>query len=126
MLPVSLFVRFGVSKCGSFGDIDYKATELSARDLALNKAFFSHVFGWGFKNYGANYAAFERAGLNGGFFHADFCSRPQSSGALVILFSDNLKGALNRMTLAGGTIKQKLFEFPGGRRFHFLYPFSNE
>jgi len=32
--------------------------ELPARDLALNKAFFSQVFGWGFKDYGPDYSAF--------------------------------------------------------------------
>jgi hypothetical protein len=100
--------------------------ELPARDLALNKAFFSQVFGWGFKDYGSEYAAFENAGLDGGFFQADFCSRPQSGAALVILFSNDLEGALNRVSLAGGTIEQEIFEFPGGRRFHFLDPCGNE
>ncbi|AWY01190.1 glyoxalase [Marinomonas primoryensis] len=100
--------------------------ELPARDLALNKVFFSQVFGWGFKDYGPEYAAFENAGLDGGFFQADFCSRPQSGAALVILFSDDLEGALNRVTSAGGTIEQEIFEFPGGRRFHFLDPCGNE
>ncbi len=100
--------------------------ELPARDLALNKVFFSQVFGWGFKDYGPEYAAFENAGLDGGFFQADFCSRPQSGAALVILFSDDLEGALNRVTSAGGRIEQEIFEFPGGRRFHFLDPCGNE
>jgi predicted enzyme related to lactoylglutathione lyase len=100
--------------------------ELPARDLALNKVFFSQVFGWGFKDYGPEYAAFENAGLDGGFFQADFCSRPQSGAALVILFSNDLEGALNRVTSAGGTIEQEIFEFPGGRRFHFLDPCGNE
>jgi predicted enzyme related to lactoylglutathione lyase len=100
--------------------------ELPARDLALNKVFFSQVFDWSFKDYGPEYAAFENAGLDGGFFQADFCSRPQSGAALVILFSDDLEGALNRVTSAGGTIEQEIFEFPGGRRFHFLDPCGNE
>jgi predicted enzyme related to lactoylglutathione lyase len=100
--------------------------ELPARDLALNKVFFSQVFGWGFKDYGPEYAAFENAGLDGGFFQADFCSRPQSGAALVILSSDDLEGALNRVTSAGGRIEQEIFEFPGGRRFHFLDPWGTE
>jgi predicted enzyme related to lactoylglutathione lyase len=100
--------------------------ELPARDLALNKAFFSQVFDWGFKDYGPEYAAFENAGLDGGFFQAVFCSRPQSGAALVILFSVDLVGALNRVTSAGGRIEQEIFEFPGGRRFHFLDPCGTE
>lgn len=100
--------------------------ELPARDLSLNKAFFSEVFGWGFKDYGAEYTAFENAGLDGGFFQADFCSRPQTGAALIILFSDNLEATLEKVTSCGGTIEQVIFEFPGGRRFHFLDPCGNE
>lgn len=100
--------------------------ELPARDLALNKAFFSQAFGWGFKDYGPDYTAFENAGLDGGFFQADFCSRPQNGAALVILFSDDLEAARDKVALAGGSIEQEIFEFPGGRRFHFLDPCGNE
>lgn len=100
--------------------------ELPARDLALNKAFFSQVFGWGFKDYGPEYTAFENAGLDGGFFQADFCSRPQTGAALVVLYSDDLEAILGDVKSAGGTIEQEIFEFPGGRRFHFLDPCGNE
>jgi len=100
--------------------------ELPARDLALNKAFFSRVFGWGFKDYGPQYTAFENAGLDGGFFQANFCSRPQTGAALIVLFSDDLETTLNDVKSAGGTIEQEIFEFPGGRRFHFLDPCGNE
>ena len=100
--------------------------ELPARDLALNKAFFTQAFGWGFKDYGPEYAAFDNAGLDGGFFQANFCSRPQNGAALVILFSDDLETSLDKVKVAGGTIEQEIFEFPGGRRFHFLDPCGNE
>ncbi|GAB3482753.1 VOC family protein [Marinomonas epiphytica] len=100
--------------------------ELPARDLALNKRFFSLVFGWGFKDYGPGYSAFENAGLDGGFFEADYASRPQTGAALVVLKSDDLEGLMPQIEQAGGTIEQDIFEFPGGRRFHFLDPCGNE
>ncbi|MBJ7537524.1 VOC family protein [Marinomonas transparens] len=100
--------------------------ELPAKDLAVNKAFFRQVFGWGFKDFGSEYTAFENAGLDGGFFQADFCSRPQTGAALVVLYCEDLEGALEKVKVAGGTIEQEIFEFPGGRRFHFLDPCGNE
>ncbi|UTV98027.1 VOC family protein [Marinomonas rhizomae] len=100
--------------------------ELPARDLALNKAFFTQVFGWGFKDYGSEYSAFENAGLDGGFFQANFCSRPQNGAALIILYSNELETVFEKVQAAGGTIEQVIFDFPGGRRFHFLDPCGNE
>ena len=100
--------------------------ELPARDLALNKAFFRRVFGWEFKDYGEGYTAFENAGLDGGFFEANFCSRPQTGAALIVLFSDDLEATLESVKQNGGAIEQEIFEFPGGRRFHFLDPCGNE
>ncbi|MCV2403123.1 VOC family protein [Marinomonas sp. C2222] len=100
--------------------------ELPARDLSLNKAFFSKVFGWGFQDYGEGYTAFENAGLDGGFFQADFCSRPQNGAALVVLYHDDLASLIPKVKAAGGHIEQEIFEFPGGSRFHFLDPCGNE
>jgi len=45
---------------------------------------------------------------------------------LVILKSDDLDGALERVQAAGGTITAPIFDFPGGRRFHFKDPAGNE
>lgn len=100
--------------------------ELPARDLELNKAFFRQAFGWDFEDYGAEYTAFKDAGLDGGFFKADFCSRPQQGAALVVLYNEDLEAVVDQVVAAGGTIEQVIFEFPGGRRFHFLDPCGNE
>lgn len=100
--------------------------ELPACDLAANKAFFSQCFGWQFEDYGNEYTAFSNAGLQGGFFHANFTSRPQTGAALIVLYSDQLEQTLACVEQAGGIIEQPIFEFPGGRRFHFLDPCGNE
>ncbi|ADZ90799.1 VOC family protein [Marinomonas mediterranea] len=100
--------------------------ELPAKDLTLNKSFFEKAFGWSFQDFGTEYTAFENAGLDGGFFQADFASRPQNGAALVVLYSSELETTLERVKEYGGSIEQEIFEFPGGRRFHFLDPCGNE
>ena len=45
---------------------------------------------------------------------------------LVILKADDLEGALTRVEANGGEITVAIFEFPGGRRFHFRDPAGNE
>lgn len=100
--------------------------ELPARDLEANKQFFKQAFDWSFVDYGADYTAFENAGLDGGFFRAEFASRPKHGAALVVLYCQDLEAALARVESAGGQIEQTIFEFPGGRRFHFLDPCGNE
>jgi hypothetical protein len=44
----------------------------------------------------------------------------------VILKSDDLEDALRRVEAAGGVVTVPIFEFPGGRRFHFRDPTGNE
>jgi len=44
----------------------------------------------------------------------------------VLLYSDDLDATVARVRDSGGTIAQEPYEFPGGRRFHFLDPAGNE
>ena len=108
----------------SHNQINY--VELPASDLAANKAFFRQCFGWEFEDFGTQYTAFSNAGIKGGFFEANFTSRPQTGAALIVLYSQHLEQTLRSVEHAGGTIEQPIFEFPGGRRFHFLDPCGNE
>ncbi len=48
--------------------IDY--VEFPAQNMSASKEFFSQVFGWEFKDFGAEYTAFEGQGLNGGFYQS--------------------------------------------------------
>lgn len=100
--------------------------ELPASDLEANKAFFEQAFGWSFVDYGKDYTAFSNAGLDGGFFRADLTSRPQTGAALVVIYCADLETSLTAVEESGGEIEQPIFEFPGGRRFHFLDPCGNE
>jgi predicted enzyme related to lactoylglutathione lyase len=101
--------------------IDY--VELRAGDMQASKAFYAAAFGWGFTDYGPDYAAFEGAGLDGGL---DATAQAAERPPLVILKSDDLEDAVRRVEAAGGVVTVPTFEFPGGRRFHFRDPAGNE
>lgn len=49
-------------------------------------------------------------------------NRQSRGGPLVILYGADLTHIMERITAAGGKIAQPIFEFPGGRRFHFMDP----
>lgn len=100
--------------------------EFPARDLAVAKQFFQEVFDWRFTDYGDEYTAFSNAGLKGGFFKADLYSKTERGAALIVLYSSAIEQTLTKIEKAGGIIVKPIFEFPGGRRFHFTDPNGNE
>jgi predicted enzyme related to lactoylglutathione lyase len=101
--------------------IDY--VELSATDIEATKAFYSKAFGWTFTDYGPDYVAFDNSGLSGGF---EKVSSNRTGGPLVILYSASLEETRKIVESLGARIAKPIFEFPGGRRFHFLDPNGNE
>ena len=100
--------------------------EFPARDLAATKSFFIKVLGWSFEDYGPEYAAFSNSGIDGGFFQSEMIASTESGSALVVLYSSDLESTLEKIEAAGGTLLREIFEFPGGRRFHFADPNGNE
>ncbi len=100
--------------------------EFPAKDLALTKQFFSQVFNWIFTDYGPEYTAFNNSGLEGGFFQSEQSSQTQLGSALIVLYSKSLNETQKDIEKAGGEIVKPIFEFPGGRRFHFTDPNGNE
>ncbi|WP_349921699.1 VOC family protein [Aeromonas veronii] len=100
--------------------------EFAARDLAATKAFFEGAFGWQFVDYGPDYCAFAGEGLDGGFYRADLCSHSHQGGALLIFYSADIATTQAKVSQWGGIINRPLFDFPGGRRFHFVEPSGNE
>lgn len=100
--------------------------EFAARDMDATKAFFAASFGWEYEDYGPDYTAFSNAGLDGGFYRADLASRAEQGAALLVFYSNDINATQARIEQAGGEISQAIFEFPGGRRFHFIEPSGNE
>jgi predicted enzyme related to lactoylglutathione lyase len=103
------------------GKIDY--VEFPAGELTATKAFYQTAFGWGFTDYGPEYASFDKAGLDGGFYAdaAEAVAKP-----LVILYAADLEAMEAKVRAAGGVVVRPIFAFPGGRRFHFTDPSGNE
>ncbi len=97
--------------------------EMPVKDVAGAKDFYGRAFGWGFTDYGPDYAAKEdgdvAVGLNGSDDHAI----PQ---LLALVEVEDLEAALESVVAAGGSVTVPIFVFPGGRRFHFRDPAGNE
>jgi predicted enzyme related to lactoylglutathione lyase len=102
------------------GRMDY--IEFPAVDIAKTKAFYIEVFGWKFTDYGPDYTSFEDGRLTGGFTK----ERRVANGVLVVLYASDLAACEAKVKAAGGKIVKPIFEFPGGRRFHFTDPSGNE
>lgn len=104
------------------GKLDYLEMPAAHGTLDRVKAFYSAAFSWSFTDYGPTYSAFDE-GLEGGF-QADAAEAPAKP--LPVLFSEDLEATLEAVEAAGGTVARPIFEFPGGRRFHFIDPAGNE
>ena len=102
--------------------IDY--VELpSATAHELTRAFYSKALGWSFTDYGPDYSA-----TTGGPTDVGLNGQPEDALAapLPVVRVDDLEAAFSAVTAAGGPIAKPIFNFPGGRRFHFIDPGGNE
>ena len=107
----------------SHNSINY--IEFPLKENAQTKQFYSAVFGWVFTDWGPDYISFSGAQVEGGF-NRESGVLPAAPGVLVVLYSKDLEKTRDDIEQAGGTIKQAIYAFPGGRRFHFLDPNGNE
>lgn len=102
--------------------IDY--VEIPATDLNAARAFFGGLFGWTFEDWGPDYMSFNDGRLDGGFRRAE--EPAPASGVLLVFYSEDLERDRDRVIELGATISVDIFDFPGGRRFHFVDPTGNE
>jgi uncharacterized protein len=100
--------------------------EIPAKDIKQTKAFFKSVFGWLFNDFGPEYTAFSDAGINGGFYKSEKAASTENGSVLIVFYSKDLKKTQTKIINSGGSIIKPVFKFPGGRRFHFGDPNSNE
>lgn len=96
----------------------------SAEELSTQKAFFSEVFDWSFKEWSDAYIDTQDSGLVSGFNATDQETRPTMP--LAVIYSEDLEATKDNIISAGGTICKDTYSFPGGRRFHFRDPAGNE
>jgi len=95
--------------------------EFTTTDIARAKQFYGTAFGWSFQDFGPEYTSFSaaQAGMDGGFCLGKASEAPGKTSPLVVLYSADLKSTEDAVIGAGGKIVVPVFEFPGGRRFHF-------
>ncbi|MEO0369803.1 MAG: VOC family protein [Pseudomonadota bacterium] len=104
--------------------LDY--VEFASTNLAASKTFFKAVFAWQFEDYGDAYSAIIGAGLDGGIFAAESVQVAAKGAPLLVFLSDEIELTQSLVEEHGGKISQAIFDFPGGRRFHFIEPGGNE
>jgi predicted enzyme related to lactoylglutathione lyase len=93
--------------------------EFSVSNITRSKAFYGDAFGWSFTDYGPDYCEFSDGHMKGGF---DATGTARPGGPLVVLYGNDLAGLAQQIEAAGGTIVRPVFDFPGGKRFHFSDP----
>ena len=90
--------------------------ELPAGDLAATKCFYASGFGSGVTYSDRPTPGSSTLGLDGGLAAGDAAT---TTIPLVLIRADDLDDALALVEGAGGEITAPIFEFRGGRRFHF-------
>jgi hypothetical protein len=95
--------------------------EFTTTDIAKTKQFYGTVFGWTFKDWGPEYIDCNPtvSGIAIGFAKGAAEQEQPKSAPLVVLYSAELEATQAAVVAAGGSIVAPIFEFPGGRRFHF-------
>jgi predicted enzyme related to lactoylglutathione lyase len=101
--------------------IDY--IEFPATDIAATKRFYQEVFSWVFTDYGPDYTSFADGRIAGGFTKE---TQARPLGPLIVIYAEDLAGVQAKIQAANGKIVKPIFEFPGGKRFHFTDPSGNE
>jgi uncharacterized protein len=97
--------------------IDY--IEMPSRNLPETKRFFTALFSWSFQDYGPDYAAFDDGRMTGGFFASEKTTNVESGAPLIVFYHGDLEKTQKAVVDLGGKITKPIFDFPGGRRFHF-------
>lgn len=101
--------------------------ELTVTDLAAAKEFYAAAFGWKFTDYGPEYAGFTTLGGSAESGGLLLSAQPKPvGGPFVLLYSQDLDASAAAIEAAGGWISTPAYEFPGGRRLHFVDPAGNE
>lgn len=104
--------------------IDY--LELPARDLKAYgqmKEFYTGVFGWKYQDWGPDYSDTHDSGIASGITSG---TDHHSKHPLPVVHVAGIEAAKAAVIKAGGVVSRDIFEFPGGRRFHFTDPGGNE
>ncbi|WP_061961142.1 VOC family protein [Demequina flava] len=95
--------------------------EIPATDIEASGQFYQAAFGWELTAYGPGYRGIVAADgrEHGGISEVESVT---PGGALIVMYSDDLRATRQAVLDAGGLISHDIFDFPGGQRFHFIDP----
>lgn len=96
----------------------------SPEELQKVTSFFTEAFGWQYKDWGGVYSDTQDSGVASGVNASNVDGR--QTMPLAVIYAEDLEAAKQRVTDAGDAVTQDIYEFPGGRRFHFTDPVGNE
>jgi predicted enzyme related to lactoylglutathione lyase len=102
-------------------EIDY--VEFPSTDNARSRQFFADAFGWHHVSYSPSYDEIRGAGLLAG---VEAGEAVRTAAPLAVIRTDDFDAAKRAVIAAGGVITLELFEYPGGKRFHFREPGGSE
>lgn len=103
---------------------EFTMIEFPTSNAAASGSFLRAVFGWPVTPYGPDYtdvAAGDGVSLG---FQGDPDEAP--GAPLAVIRVDDLEATRAAVEAAGGRVSVPPFDFPGGRRFHFVEPGGNE
>jgi predicted enzyme related to lactoylglutathione lyase len=96
--------------------------ELPVKGTGPVRDFYAQAFGWGFTDFGPDYAATTGGDVDLGLNGSD--DQPIDA-VLVLVEVQDLEASLAKVEAAGGEVVVPVFAYPGGRRFHFRDPAGN-
>jgi len=99
--------------------------EFPLSDVEATKVFYGEVFGWTFQDFGPDYLSIVGAGVDGGF-NREAAPARMGHGALIVLYSNDIEATRRSVGDAGAEVSKEIYDFPGGRRFHFVDPNGSE
>jgi len=95
----------------------------SKEELKSLTLFYSNVFSWNYKDWGEAYSDTTDSGITSA---VDLVERSSKNMTLTVIYSENLDATMKAVVESGGKLTQDIYDFPGGRRFHFNDPAGNE
>ena len=100
--------------------------EISVQDMARARDFYGQAFGWRFNDYGPDYSGIQAPDGDGEVGGLGVGRPSGPGGVIVLLYSEDLDASVTAVESAGGSLVDAPYAYPGGRRFIFADPDSNQ
>lgn len=92
-------------------------------ELKATTDFYEAAFSWHFKDWGGVYSDTSDSGVATGVIATE---QGRPTMPMAVIYATDLDEKKEVIRKAGGKILVDTYEFPGGKRFHFMDPAGNE